>query len=152
MFFVPQFACQNERTKSSHAIVTDRVSSLMPPPGRLTVFWLVVVCSHLMAAKNSEGSVPLSIFILRSHNSTPQMTVTRPSHTFHHDRIPSPNHPRPPTLSFVWLLYYSIEWRPTKADVPPIYLFFDGCHFGTPDKGTSPSEREPSHRAPAMHL
>ena len=126
------------------------------PKGRREVVVIIhsniTIYSKRKKKNNSKGSAPLSNFFLRSHNSTPQTTVTCPSYTFHHDRIPSPNHRHPPTQSFIWLLYYSIEWRPTKADVPPIYLFFDGCHFGTPDKGTSPSEREPSHRAPAMHL
>ncbi len=143
---------QTTVTRPSHTFHPDRISTPNPPPPltlsfgwllyysapprlphlskTLTTveadFWLVVVFSHLMAANNSKGSAPVSIFILRLHNSTPQTTATRPSHTFHPDRISSPNPPPPLTQSFGWLLYYSIKWRPTKAEAPPISSFSIG--------------------------
>jgi hypothetical protein len=31
--------------------------------------------------------------------------------------------------------YILIEWRPPKTGDPPISHFYDGCHFGAPNKG-----------------
>jgi hypothetical protein len=52
-------------------------------------------------------------------------------------RVSSPMPPPPPTPSFGWLLCIIIEWRPPKPSAPPISQFFDGCHFGAPNKGIS---------------
>jgi len=32
------------------------------------------------------------------------------------------------------------KWRPPKAKTPPLSLFFDGLHFGAPNKGTNNGE------------
>ena len=63
-------------------------------------------------------------------------------------RITSPTPPPPPTPSFGWLLRRTIEQRPSKTDAPPVLQFFDGRHFGAPNKGTKRSTRAPGRRPP----
>jgi hypothetical protein len=115
------------------------------PPAACTVFWLVVVCIHLMAAHYGKGSTHLSIFIYWLLNSTPQTMVTpHVPPQLHHLPLP------PPTLSFGWLSHSFIKWRPPKVEAPPTSLFFDQFCFGAPDKGTSCSGHKPGHRAPEV--
>ncbi len=87
IFFYYKFSLIISTAKRRHGVSptcsAPVASPLQDPHHHQRRLWLVVVCSHLMAANNSEGSTPLSIFILLSHNSTHQTTVTRPSHTFH---------------------------------------------------------------------
>jgi len=65
-------------------------------------------------------------------------------------RIYSPKPPTPPKPLFGWLLRRSIEQRPSKTGAPPISQYFDGRHFGAPNKGTSCSGRELGHSVPAV--
>ncbi len=45
------------------------------------------------------------------------------------------------TPSFGWLLHGPIEQRPSKTGATPISNIFDGCHFGTPNKGLNAVRR-----------
>jgi len=65
-------------------------------------------------------------------------------------RIYSPKPPTPPKPLFGWLLRRSIEQRPSKTGAPPISQYFDGRHFGAPNKGTKRSAREPGRQAPPI--
>ncbi len=141
----------------SHNSSAKQVDSVLPrvllrssllsdvPPAACTVFWLVVVCIHLMAAHYGKGSTHLSIFIYWLLSSTPQTMVTpHVPPQLHHLPLPSP------TLSFGWLSHSFIKWRPPKVEAPPTSLFFDQFCVGAPDKGTSCSGHKPGHRAPEV--
>jgi hypothetical protein len=104
--------------------------------------WLVVVFSHLMAVNNSDGSATVAIFILRLHNTTPQTTVTHPSHT-------SP----PPADTIIWLVVVLLHQMVANQGQGSAHLslFRSVSFWHRPGKGASTSEHEPCHRAPAMH-
>ena len=87
----------------------------------------------------------LSIFVISfgdrpTINQTPSLTRSARSHRLS-------NAPPPPTLSFGWLLHRPTEQQPSKTDAPPISQFFDGRHFGAPNKGTKRSARQPGRWA-----
>ncbi len=106
------------------------------PLGRAHMF-LVGCCFHSL----SGGQ--LSIIFCRSVRG-PKRRANIALHTFHpghaSSQIPSP----PLTLSFGWLLCQIVERQLSKANTPPVSLFFDVCCFVTPNKGTSRQDCEPS--------
>ena len=106
------------------------------------------VLSHPAEAIKIRGPIALSILIFSSHISSPKRTSKRPLPSVPPGRVSSQTLPQPPTPSSVWLLRRAIEQRPFKAGAPPISYFFDGRHFGAPNKRTKCSARKPGSRMP----
>jgi hypothetical protein len=67
-----------------------------------------------------------------------------PPHRFCPGLASSSIYPPPRTPTSIWLLYVFIEWRPPKANAPPISLFFYVASKFIPNKGTSRRVRRPS--------
>ena len=65
-------------------------------------------------------------------------------------RISSPTLPPPPTPLFGWLLYRTIEQRPSKTGVLPVSQFLDWGHYSDPNKGNKCSACKLDRRAPLL--
>ncbi len=115
----------------------------------LTWFWPTLsvfgccVRPPIRKAIRSEGSVARSIFILLLFYSTTLLVVKEGQTHTPPPGVPpggillskAPNH-HGGHLLLCWLLCISIERQlPPKTGAPPISQFFDGRHFGTPNKG-----------------
>jgi hypothetical protein len=112
-------------------------------------FRLVVASAHLAEAIEIQGPIALSIFF-STLKSPPITTHKRPPHTFLPGRVSYQTPPLPTTPSFCSLLCRPNERWPSKTGAPPISHFFDGRHFGAPNKRICSSARKPGRQAPVL--
>jgi hypothetical protein len=69
---------------------------------------------------------------------------TTPPHTLRPGHASSPQSLLLLQLALGWLLCFLTKLQPPKAEVPSISLFFDGCRFGTQNKGTESIQSAPN--------
>ena len=113
-------------------------------------FRLVVASCHSAEPSKSEAPSPSLFSFFSSLHLPPKTMGKRPPPRVPPVRIASLVPPTPPTPSIGWLSRLLSKWRPPKTGAPPISHFFDGRHFGAPNKGIEGSSSEPSRRAPQL--
>jgi hypothetical protein len=148
-FFAKKIDGRNDMTRSSpiaivlRAIPPNYIPSLWPTFG-----WLLCPPIQWKPLKPKAPLLSRFLFFARSI-CRPKQRVNVLTTRSNPAASPLQRPPPPPPPTYGWLLYYPIKWQPPKAGAPPIFHFFDGCHFGSPINGTTRSEHEPGHPAPA---
>ncbi len=151
IFHVAQFdGPHDEKMPHPIVIVLCAVSPsyiLLPRP---TFGWLLCPPLQWQASKPKVPSFSLFLFFVAQFNP-PNNGITPHPFIIAQRAVSPTSHPLlPPT--FGCLMCRPINRQPPKGEALPISLFFDQCHFGAPNKGTSQSECKPGHRAPAVDL
>jgi hypothetical protein len=149
-FFAPKFEGQNNTTASSPImIVLHAIPPNYIPLFRPTFGWLLCSPIQWKPSKPKAPLLSLFLFFVRSICRPKQWVnvLTTPSAPA---ASPLQRPPPPPPPTYGWLLYSPIKWQPPKAGALSISHFFDGCRFGSPIRGISCSEHEPSRPAPAV--
>ena len=124
-----------------------RIASRIPTP--LLVLFSVGCCVVLTNGGRLKLRLGPSLYFFVAPFATPNDRKKSSPRVPRRSRLITNALP-PPQPTFGWLLCLFTKWRPPKTDAPPISQFFDGCHWGSPIKGSCHSKPEPGQRLPAV--
>jgi len=122
-------------------MVSHFPTPLVAPPLHTSLhhgcLFLVGCCVSDIHRRPYKAMTYFCIFIFSTLNSTPQTMGRRHPHKFRPGSTSSRISPSSLLWSFGWLLCRMIK---RKAQTPPLSLFFEGLHFGAPNKGANNGE------------
>jgi hypothetical protein len=121
-----------------HASRLSQLPSILPSIAD-ACFWLVVVCIFI-GRRPSKAMVYFMFIIFSLLNLLPQTMGRRPPTCYNSHAPPLQHLPYRFCQLLVGYCVALVKQRPLKAETPSLSLFFDGLHFGTPNKGTNNGE------------
>ena len=136
-------------TASSQIVFAMRATSpKYTPTMRPTFGWLLRLAIQ-QSHRNPRPHRPLYFLFFRRSICHPKRWANVLPHAFR--PCASPLQFPPPTDTIDRLVVTSsFQMAAPKTGAPPISHFFDGRHFGAPNKGIEGSASEPSRRAPPL--
>ncbi len=141
LFFCRYFNGPNNRIRSHPTFIAQLTVAFTSNPLLPPTFGLLLCLSISSQPSKVKGS-PISLILFFST----QFDGPNDGITSHPTQIAqlTVNPKSYPLLlpTFGWLLSLPTEWRPPKAEAPPLSLFLNGLRFGTPSKATSRGNRK----------
>jgi hypothetical protein len=123
------------------------LSSIASPTAYTSYYLIVALFHQMMATKADAPSLSLSLFLFDQF-PTPNNGITSSPHVPTQRCLFSDLSPNVDTD--YWLIVVFLKQTAAiKVEVPPTSLIFNGCHSGTPNKGTGAGKSKTDGSRPA---